>query len=86
MFALLVVVLIVLLLLGGDRLATLGKGLGEGAKAFRKATHNPRPPARRVELHSVELRRPENEPASPKLLPAKGETSSEAHTPDSERH
>jgi sec-independent protein translocase protein TatA len=74
-----VILLILLLLYGGDRLAVLGKGLGEGVKAFRKTVRNPDPPQPPPRTISVEVKKP-------KLLPAKGETSSEAPPEDSERH
>ena len=77
--AFLVLVLILLLLYGGDKLAILGKGLGEGVKAFRKTVRDPEPPQPPPRTISVEV-------APPKLLPAKGETSSEAPPDDQERH
>jgi sec-independent protein translocase protein TatA len=77
--AFLVIVLILLLLYGGDRLAIVGKGLGEGVKAFRKSVRNPEPPPPTRTI-SVEV-------SPPKLLPAKGETSTEqVPSDDHERH
>jgi Sec-independent protein translocase protein TatA len=75
----LIIVLILLLLYGGDRLAIVGKGLGEGVKAFRKTVRQPEPPSSAPRTISVEV-------SPPKLLPAKGETSSEAPSDDHERH
>jgi len=77
--AFLIIVLILLLLYGGDRLAIVGKGLGEGVKAFRKSVRNPDPPPPPPRTISVEV-------SPPKLLPAKGETSTEAPSDDHERH
>lgn len=79
MLAFLVIVLIVLLLFGGDRLAVVGKGLGEGVKAFRKGVRRAEPPPPPPATISVEV-------APPKLLPAKGETSPESPPSDTERH
>lgn len=68
MSVLLVIVLVVLLLAGGDRIAAVGRSLGAGAKTFRKTLRQPaEPPARTVKVIAVE----------PKLLPAKGESSAE---------
>ena len=81
MAAFLVILLIVLLWYGGDRLAVLGKGIGEGVKAFRKTVRTSEPQAPAARRISVEA-------LPPKQLPAKGETSSEAEdfSEDSERH
>jgi sec-independent protein translocase protein TatA len=77
--AFLVLLLILLLLYGGDRLAIVGKGLGEGVKAFRKSVRHPEPPEPPPRTISVEV-------SPPKLLPAKGETSSGGPSDDHERH
>ncbi len=55
----LVLALILLLVSGQDRLGAVGKGLGEGAKAFRKAWRE-RPPAQHhpVVVVSVEMNPP----------------------------
>jgi len=71
---LIIIALVLLLLYGSDRLATVGKGLGAGVKAFRKTLRErePAPPPPRV----VQITpAPPAPPAPPKLLPAKGETS-----------
>jgi TatA/E family protein of Tat protein translocase len=65
--ALIVIAVLIVLLLGGDRLSALGRGLGEGVRGYRKARRagdlpkTPQPP------QVVE--------SPPKLLPAKGESS-----------
>jgi Sec-independent protein translocase protein TatA len=74
----LLIALILLLLYGGDKLAIVGKGLGEGVKAFRKSVRQPPPPPPSRTI-SVEV-------APPKLLPAKGETTPDAPSDDQERH
>jgi TatA/E family protein of Tat protein translocase len=79
LFAFLVIVLIVLLLLGRDRLAVVGKGLGEGVKAFRKSVRRTEPPSPPPATISVQV-------SPPKLLPAKGETSPDRSSNDTERH
>jgi TatA/E family protein of Tat protein translocase len=81
--ALIVIALVLLLLYGGDRLGTVGKGLGEGVKAFRRtlressSTVDESPPPPRVT--SIEQ-------AAPKLLPAKGESGPASSGSDDERH
>lgn len=82
MSALIVIALVLLLLYGGDRLGAVGKGLGEGVKAFRRtirestaADESPPPPPRVTSI----------EQAAPKLLPAKGE-SGPATSGSDERH
>lgn len=65
--ALLVLAVILVLLLGGNRLAALGKGLGAGLRTYRKAVRGEEPPAKPPPAISVTE-------SPPKLLPAKGET------------
>jgi TatA/E family protein of Tat protein translocase len=77
--ALVVLVVVLLLLSGGSGFAKLGRGLGRGVRAFRNTMQEretePVPP-KRIAVELVE----------PKLLPAKGQTSSEVVPPsDSER-
>lgn len=77
MSGLIIIALVLLLLYGSDRLATVGKGLGEGVKAFRRTLREQREPAAPVPV--VEVRQ-----SPPKLLPAKGETGRTEPPPDSE--
>lgn len=82
MTAFIVIVLVVLLLYGGERLGVLGKGLGEGVKAFRRTIRendSKESPPEVISITSVE-------PSPPKLLPAKGESSPESPGSDPERH
>nr|PZN28141.1 MAG: hypothetical protein DIU78_03400 [Pseudomonadota bacterium] len=67
--ALLVLAVILVLLLGGNRLAAPGKGLGAGLRTYRKAVRgeDAPPKAKPVQVISVSE-------SPPKLLPAKGET------------
>lgn len=66
--AFLVIAVLLVLLLGGDRLAAIGKGLGEGVRGYRKARRPAEPEAPR-------LSPPDVVQSPPKLLPGKGETS-----------
>lgn len=59
MWILIIIALVLLFLAGGDRLAVLGKGLGQGVKAFRKTVRESQEPtepepARRVIVVSAE--------------------------------
>ncbi|MGC4093630.1 MAG: twin-arginine translocase TatA/TatE family subunit [Polyangiaceae bacterium] len=78
MSALLLLILVALLVSGGSGLANLGRGLGRGVRAFRKTMQD-------SETEPVPPKRVVVEPVAPKLLPAKGESSSEVVPPDSER-
>jgi Sec-independent protein translocase protein TatA len=70
--AFLVIAVLFLLLLGGDRLAAIGKGLGDGVRGYRRARREPEAAPRPEPAQVVESPR--------KLLPAKGESS--ASNPD----
>lgn len=63
------IVLLIVLLLFSDRLAGAGKGLGEAVKNFKRSVNgdDPSPATKAAPLVT---------PAPPKLLPAKGETTS----------
>jgi Sec-independent protein translocase protein TatA len=65
--ALLVIAVLFVLFLGGNRLAAIGKGLGDGVRSYRNARRggDPAPLPRPAQV--VE--------SPPKLLPAKGESS-----------
>jgi Sec-independent protein translocase protein TatA len=65
--ALIVIAVLFLLFLGGDRLSALGKGLGDGVRGYRKARRPSNPPPATLPPQVVE--------SPPKLLPAKGESS-----------
>jgi TatA/E family protein of Tat protein translocase len=73
LWAIIVITLFVLLLFGGDRLAVLGKGLGEGFKAFRKTVRTPpdepprEPPRQVIDVTAEQLPSPVDspDPASP---------------------
>jgi len=69
LFALIVITVLIVLLLGGDRLTAIGKGLGDGVRGYRKARREPDPPA------SQPQPAPQVTESPPKLLPAKGESS-----------
>lgn len=77
MLVYLVILLVILLLLGGDRIASTGRGLGEAIRGFKKGLRGqePKPEAPRP---SVSVRQ-----KVPKLLPAKGESSAK-NEPDTE--
>jgi Sec-independent protein translocase protein TatA len=69
----LILFLIVLLIIGGPRLADLGKSLGIGVRNFKKG------------LAGSDAK-PKAAPKEPKLLPAKGQTFTEENsTKDHER-
>lgn len=60
----LAIVLLVLLLLSGERLALVGKGLGQGVKAFRRTVRRPEPQdeaPRRVIIVSAEVDSPDRQ-------------------------
>lgn len=65
LFAYLVILLVVLLLLGGDRIASTGRGLGQAIRGFKKGLRGEAP---KTSVPSVRQK-------VPKLLPAKGESS-----------
>ena len=69
----LVILLVILLFLGGDRIASTGRGLGEAIRGFKKGLRGeeakPKAPSVRQKV--------------PKLLPAKGESSAQTE-PDAE--
>lgn len=73
LLAYLVILLVILLLLGGDRIASTGRGLGEAIRGFKKGLRgeDPKPKAPLVRQKV------------PKLLPAKGESSAKSE-PDPE--
>jgi TatA/E family protein of Tat protein translocase len=75
LLAYLVILLVILLFLGGDRIASTGRGLGEAIRGFKKglrgADPKPNGPA------------PSVRQKVPKLLPAKGESSAK-NEPDTE--
>jgi Sec-independent protein translocase protein TatA len=66
--ALIIIAVLLLLLIGGDRLAAIGKGLGDGVRGYKKARREP-PDSK------PQLRPPAVVQSPPKLLPAKGESS-----------
>jgi sec-independent protein translocase protein TatA len=74
---LLILILIALLLYGGNRLGALGKGLGEGVKTFKKSLRESeaQPPPKTVRVETLESR-PLPEP----------EKTSELPPPDEEPH
>lgn len=74
MSALLVLVVVLLLLSGGNGLAKLGRSLGRGVRAFRETMQD-------SDTEPVQPKRIAVEPVPPKLLPAKGQTSSEVVPP-----
>ena len=78
MSALILLVVVLLLLTGGNGIARLGRSLGRGVRAFRETMQE-------SETEPVQPKRIVVEQAPPKLLPAKGQTSSEVVPPDSER-
>ncbi|MFZ5891139.1 MAG: twin-arginine translocase TatA/TatE family subunit [Myxococcota bacterium] len=78
MSALVVLVVVLLLLSGGNGFAKLGRSLGRGVRAFRETMQE-------SETEPVPPKRIAVEPVAPKLLPGKGETSTEVPPPDSER-
>jgi Sec-independent protein translocase protein TatA len=65
--AFIVIAVLFLLFLGGDRLAAFGKGLGDGVRSYKKARRVSDPPPAPDPPQVVE--------SPPKLLPAKGESS-----------
>jgi sec-independent protein translocase protein TatA len=68
LFSLIIIAILIVLFLGGDRLTAIGKGLGDGVRGYRKARREPDPPAPKPQP-------PQVEESPPKLLPAKGESS-----------
>lgn len=70
MLAYLVILLVILLLLGGDRIASTGRGLGEAIRGFKKGIRgaDPKPKATAPSVRQK----------VPKLLPAKGESSAKS--------
>lgn len=73
MLAYLVILLVILLLIGGDRIASTGRGLGEAIRGFKKGLRGDAP---KPSVPSVRQK-------VPKLLPAKGESSAKTE-PDAE--
>lgn len=75
--AFLVILVVILLLLGGDRIASAGRGLGGAVRGFKKGVRegDPKPKPKRVSV----------EQAPPKLLPAKGESSAPKADPEDEK-
>lgn len=71
----LVILLVILLLLGGDRIASTGRGLGDAIRGFKKGMRgeDPKPKAAAASVRQK----------VPKLLPAKGESSAKDE-PDGE--
>lgn len=67
MLAYLVILLVILLFLGGDRIASTGRGLGEAIRGFKRGLRGQNPPPK-PPTPSVRQK-------VPKLLPAKGESS-----------
>jgi Sec-independent protein translocase protein TatA len=68
LFALIVITVLIVLFLGGERLTAIGKGLGDGVRGYRKARRQSDPPAAKPQP-------PQVQESPPKLLPAKGESS-----------
>ena len=68
-----VIVLLIVLLLFSDRLAGAGKGLGEAVKNFKRSVNADDPSSGK---EAPPVLSPVVKPAPPKLLPAKGETTS----------
>lgn len=68
MSAFIVLAILFVLLLGGDRLAAIGRGVGDGIKGYRKARRDP--PDSKPSLPA-----PAVVQSPPKQLPAKGESS-----------
>ena len=68
-----VIVLLIVLLLFSDRLAGAGKGLGEAVKNFKRSLNADDPSAG---SQTPPVIGPAVTPAPPKLLPARGETTS----------
>jgi TatA/E family protein of Tat protein translocase len=77
LLAYLVILLVILLLLGGDRIASTGRGLGEAIRGFKKGVRG-KEPKPKAPTPSVSVRQ-----KVPKLLPAKGESSAK-NEPDTE--
>jgi sec-independent protein translocase protein TatA len=75
--AFIVILLVILLLLGGDRIASAGRGLGGAVRGFKKGVRegDPKPKPKRVAV----------EQKAPKLLPAKGESSAPKTDPEDEK-
>lgn len=71
----LVILLVILLYLGGDRIASTGRGLGEAVRGFKKGFRGEEPKRKAVA--------PLVRQKVPKLLPAKGESSAK-NEPDTE--
>jgi len=66
------IVLLIVLLLFSDRLAGLGAGLGEGVKNFKRSVRNE--PSSGTKAPPVVALAAKATVTTPKLLPAKGET------------
>jgi len=66
--ALIIIAVLLLLLVGGDRLAAIGKGLGDGVRGYKKARREPPDSKPRLQPPTVVQ-------SPPKQLPAKGESS-----------
>jgi sec-independent protein translocase protein TatA len=75
LLAYLVILLVILLLLGGDRIASTGRGLGEAIRGFKRGLRGQEP---KPKVPTPSVRR-----KVPKLLPAKGESSAK-NEPDTE--
>jgi len=67
LLAYLVILLVILLLLGGDRIASTGRGLGSAIRGFKKGFRGEDP--------KPSMPPPSVRQKVPKLLPAKGESS-----------
>ena len=83
--SLLLLALLLFLLFGGSRVGAAGKGLGEAARHIKRAVNEdaaPSEPAATASPATPVLTMTEAESKTPKLLPAKGESS--APSEDSE--
>lgn len=71
--SLLLLALLLFLLFGGSRVGAAGKGLGEAARHIKRAVNEDAAPSEPVPPAAPTMT--EAESKSPKLLPAKGESS-----------
>lgn len=79
-----IIVLLIVLLLFSDRIASAGKALGEGVRNFKRAVRGPEAPAAEPEPPRPPPLAPIVKQAPPKLLPAKGETTRGSDEPASD--